>query len=129
MKSQKLTVQISKPVAEVFEFVTNPANTPKWIDFISKEETNEWPVKLETIYTNRDKAGELRDLEITEFEQDKMFVLTSRETGYNVRYTLKQANNNITKLEYYEWMDNGELKDPFTIEPLKKLKSVLEKQR
>ena len=127
MRTHKLTVRINSPATEVFDFVTNPANTTKWIDFISKEETNEWPPKLGTIYKNQDKAGEWRDLEMTEFEQDKMFVMTSRATGYHVRYTLIPVDDGSTELEYYEWVDSGKLTDPFTIESLEKLKSILEK--
>jgi uncharacterized protein YndB with AHSA1/START domain len=129
MKSQpanKLTIKINKPAHDVFEFVTDPANTPKWINFINKEETNEWPVKLGTIYKNQDNSGVWRDLEMTEFEKDKMFVMTNRATGYQVRYSLEVIDDNSTELEYYEWQDNGELDDPFTMEPLQKLKSILE---
>lgn len=126
MKSNKLTIRINSPVRDVFEFVTNPANTPKWIDFINKEETNEWPPKLGTIYKNQDRDGVWRDLEMTEFEKNKMFVMTSRASGYHVKYTLTPAGDSATELEYYEWMDGGELDGPFTMEPLKKLKSILE---
>lgn len=125
MKTQKLTIRIKRPATEVFDFVTDSKNTPKWIDFIAKEETNEWPPRLGTVYHNQDSAGVWQDLEMTEFEQDKMFVMTNRKTGYNVRYTLTPTDSG-TKLEYYEWMDNGDLDEPFTMEPLQKLKSILE---
>lgn len=126
MKSHKLTIQINRPVPEVFEFVTNPDNTPKWIDFIKEERTNEWPPRLGTIYKNQDRTGEWRDLEMTEFEQDKMFVMSNRKTGYKVRYTLTPVDGNSIKLEYYEWTESGKLDDPFTQDALEKLKSVLE---
>jgi uncharacterized protein YndB with AHSA1/START domain len=127
MTTNKLTIQINRPVKDIFGFVTDPANTPKWIDFITREETDEWPAKLGTIYKNQDSTGKWRNLEMTEFEENKLFVMSNRKTGYNVRYALTPAGNNSTKLEYYEWMDNGELDEPFTIEPLKKLKSILER--
>ena len=48
--------------------------------------------------------------------------------NYHVRYTYKKINNNETEMEYFEWMENGELNKPFIIETLKKLKEVLEKE-
>lgn len=124
LHTNTLKIKINRPVQDVFEFVIDPANTPKWIDFIKEEKTNEWPVKLGTIYKNQDNTGLWRDLEMTEFEPNKMFVMTNRETGYNVRYTLRPLDEG-SELEYFEWMDSGELDEPFTLEPLEKLKSIL----
>ncbi|MEK7096263.1 MAG: SRPBCC family protein [Patescibacteria group bacterium] len=126
MKANKLTIRINRPVEDVFDFVTDPANTPKWIDFIVIEKTNESPPRLGTIYKNQDRSGAWRDIEMTEFEENKMFVMTNSKTGYHVKYTLRPVND-AAELEYYEWMDQGELEDPFTINFLEKLKSVLEK--
>jgi len=53
MKDLKLTIQIDKPAKDIFEFILNPQNTPKWIDFITVDETSEWPPKLGTPYRNR----------------------------------------------------------------------------
>ena len=127
MKSKKLVIQINKPMSEVFAFVTDPANTPKWIDWMVVEQTNEMPPRLGTIYKNQNKAGEWNEYEMTAFEPNKMFIMSNHNSNYHVRYTLKPTNYNSTELEYYEWMEEGKLAGPFTMEILEKLKSVLEK--
>jgi Polyketide cyclase / dehydrase and lipid transport len=125
--SQRLRVTIDKPVAEVFAFVLNPENTPKCVDVIAHEETNEHPPKLGTIYTNRDAQGNEAEYELTEFKKDMLFTLTRAADGYHVTYTLTPSENDAyTELEYYEWVDEGTLTAPFTGAELAKLKTVME---
>ncbi len=128
MRDKKLTIVINKPISEVFEFTTNPANTSKWIDGIAVEETNETPPKLGTIYRNKGQSGGWNEYEMTEFEKDKTFTLTRLNGDYHVRYTFKPASNNGCDFEYYEWVDEGELDDTFSQDVLEKLKSILEQQ-
>jgi len=67
----------------------NPANTPKWVDFIAQEQTNEWPPKLGTIYRNHSGDGEWSELEVTSFSQDREFTLSRKDGSYHVSYTFK----------------------------------------
>ncbi len=126
MKDKKLSIVINKPVSEVFDFTTNPANTSKWIDGIVVEETNEMPPKLGTIYRNKGESGNWNEYEMTEFEKDKTFTLTRLNGNYHVRYTFKSVDDNSCNFEYYEWVDEGELDDTFSQEVLEKLKSIME---
>jgi len=127
MKDLRLAITINKPAKVIFEFALNPKNTPTWVDFITVEETNEWPPKLGTIYRNQNPAGEWREYELTAFKPNKEFVL-SKKGGYHVRYTLRPIDENTTKLEYYEWIDNGELTEVLTQDVLEKLKRVIEEE-
>lgn len=128
MKSKELVIQINKPVAEVFAFVIKPANTPRWIDFIVKEETNESPPKLGTIYRNQNSSGRWSEYEMTVFAQDKKFTMSNHKAGYHVNYVLKPVGKGRTELTYFEWIDKGELEEPFTIDILEKLKKTVEKE-
>lgn len=126
MKDKRLTIIIDKPLAEVFRFTLDPENTPKWIDGIVEEETNETPLKLGTIYRNKGTSGNWNEYEMTAFEQDKLFELSRSNGNYHVRYTFTPTSDGHCAFEYYEWVDEGELDDTVSQEVLEKLKSVME---
>jgi hypothetical protein len=55
-----------------------------------------------------------------------MFEFVSKDGNYHVRYNYKSIDENSFKLEYYEWVDDGELEEPFSMETLEKFRTVLE---
>lgn len=126
MKSCKLTVQINKPSSFVFQFTLDPKNTPLWIDSIVEEEVNEVPTKVGTIYRNLNKENVWSEYIVTKYEKDKNFEFVSRDKNYHVRYTFVSKGDSVCELEYFEWVENGELENPFNIKVLEKLKSILE---
>jgi hypothetical protein len=127
MKELKLKIVINKPVSEVFEFTINPKNTPLWVNTIIKEETNEYPVKNGTIYKNTGDKINWSEYLISGFEKDKSFIFNQINGDYHVKYDFKEITDGKTEVEYYEWVDKGELTTPFTIEELTKLKIAVEK--
>lgn len=129
MKENKLVIKINKSSAEVFSYYTNPKNTPLWWEDVTVEETSEWPIKLGTTYRSQSKEGNWSEFTVTDLKENEVFKLTSKDEKYHVRYTHKIVNENSMELEYYEWVDNGELEDPYTIEILGKLKAAIESKR
>ena len=128
MKDNRLTVKINKSSDVVFAYYTNPKNTPLWWDAVTVEKTSEWPIKIGTIYKSQDKeTGNWNEFIVTDLKENEIFELTSKDGKYHVRYTHKPINNSSMELEYYEWVDNGELEELFTIENLTLLKSAIEK--
>ena len=127
--SQRLNVIINKPATEVFTFLLDPNNTPTWVSFIASEETNEWPPKLGTVYKNRSINDDEQELKLTDFKPDESFVMSKLSNTYHVRYSITPLNEDQVELEYYEWMDEGNLAAPFTSKELNKLKTVIESDK
>ena len=128
MKKHRIVVQIQRPVKPVFEFTTNPINTPLWIDNIEIEKSTEWPIRLGTIYENTNKVGQRFKYKVIALEPNKLLELNSEDGNYHVRYTYNEIKKNATKMEYLEWMEHGEIDEPFTQDTLNKLKTIIEQE-
>jgi len=126
MQENKITIITNKPIEEVFEFTTNPKNTHLWIPSIDEEIAEEYPPKIGTQYKNRGNDSDWDFYKVVEFQNDKIFTLSDLENNYHVKYSYRKINDNQTEMEYFEWMKNGELNNPFTDDIIQKLKSVME---
>ena len=126
MKENKVKIIINKSANEVFEFTTDPKNTHLWIVSITEEIADEYPPQIGTNYKNRGVNSKWDFYKVIEFKKNKIFTLTDLDENYHVKYTYKALDNNKTEMEYFEWMRNGELKNPFAENVLQKLKSVME---
>lgn len=126
MQNNRLVIQINKPSAEVFAYYTNPKNTPLWWDAVTQEETSDWPIKIGTTYRSQSKSGSWNEFTVSGLVENELFELTSKDRRYHVRYTHKPLDQRSMELEYFEWVDNGELEDPYTFAVLEKLKMAIE---
>lgn len=126
MNNNRLEISINRPPAEVFAFTADPQNTPRWIGSIAIEEINESPPRLGTIYRNRGHGDEWSEYKMTEFDPPTAFTLSQIDGDYHVRYAFEPAPDNGCDFTYHEWVDEGELSDPFAQESLGILKALLE---
>ena len=124
MRENKISVAIDRSVSEVYEFTTNPSNTHLWIDGIVHEETNEYPIRVGTIYRNINAQGEWTEYRVVQLVQDGLFELNNGR--YSVRYLYEDLPVKGTELTYFEWVSEGELDEPFTVEVLEKLRTCME---
>lgn len=124
MQQIRQSIIINRPVEIVFAFAVSPKNTPKWVDSIVVEQTNEWPVKVGTIYRSQNHAGEWSELELTAFEPNRAFTMRLPDGGY-VSYEFSAPDAGTTKLDYV-WASDGQLDAPFLNKILLQLKTVLE---
>ena len=126
MQENKITIIINKPIEEVFEFTTNPKNTHLWSPSIVEEVAEKYPPQIGTKYRNRGNDSDWDFYKVVEFQNNKIFTLSDLENNYHVKYTYRKINDNQTEMEYFEWMENGELSNPYTDDVIQKLKSVME---
>ncbi len=126
MKENRIKVVINKPIKEVFDFTVNPKNTHLWIPSVEEELSDKFPPEVGDCYKNRGKNSDWNFYNVTEFKDNEIFELNMLDENYSVRYTYKKISDNETEMEYFEWVKNGEIDDPFTEDILIKLKSVIE---
>jgi hypothetical protein len=126
MNKNKLTIVIDRSSKDVFEFTVNPKNTPLWISHIQEEAADAYPPKIGTIYKNRGASDSWDNYIVVELDKNKIFTLKASDNNYHVRYTYRKVSATSMELEYYEWVNQGELSNPFTRKTLNKLKEVME---
>lgn len=120
----KLTVIIDKPLAVVFAFCVTPPKAKLWVPGIINEITNQWPVRVGTIYTEYKDDNTSFKIIVTEYKENNYVEWRTEDGKYHVRYTFTSINQNTTQLKYVETGDVGK---PFTQEVLEKLKQELMK--
>ncbi|MEN8702079.1 SRPBCC family protein [Bacillus infantis] len=90
MADFKSTVIIRRPVAEVFQYATNPDNAPEIMPNVVKmEKATDGPIGPSTrfIETRMIRGKKVKaEIEYTQFEQDKSYTAKSNSNGLVVTY-------------------------------------------
>ncbi len=123
MEYNKLTIIIKKPLAEVFAFCITPPKAKLWVPNIIDEKTNESPIKVGTVYTEYKDDKTSFNIIVTDYRENDYIEWKTEDGNYHVRYTFTSIDQNTTQLEYVE---TGNVDEPFTQEVLEKLKVVIE---
>lgn len=126
MKQNILKIQIQKNLHDVFLFCITPPNSTKWIPSIIKEETNEWPIKVGTIYKLTSSTGRISEVTVAQLKINEYIEWISNDLNYHCKYSFHQIDEDTTELEYCERTSRGEIEGPFTQETLDKLKLAIE---
>lgn len=118
----ELRIIIDIPREEVFEFVLEPNNTPRWIDFISEESIDTEQIGIGTIYSN-----DFGQLKVSDYERNVYFELNDEDKPYQRSYSFRKVDEDTTEIIYFECMTDGsELQEPFDKKHFEVLKEILE---
>jgi uncharacterized membrane protein len=102
-------IRVDRPVGEVFAFLSDFANIPKWNYFVLEvRQLSESPIGIGTSYHQVRKTDE-QDFRIIEFEPDHMVAvktLPQSSPSFEMRFTLYEEGN-TTRIRD-EWkLDTG----------------------
>jgi uncharacterized protein YndB with AHSA1/START domain len=131
-------ITINRPVSEVFEFVADPQNFPRWNYYVlTVSKLSGGPIGIGTAYHQVRKTDQ-QDFSITEFERDhRMALKTSPHSTLQLEMQLtfqEQAGathlRDVWKLDTrlpapLEWLGTGRVRSAVA-ENLAKLKQLLE---
>jgi len=134
-------IRVNRPIAEVFAFLEDFENIPKWNYYVLEvTKLSTGPISIGTIYHLIRKTDE-QELRITELDQNNRIVaktLPQSTPSLEMRFTLYQEGTTTqirdewrleTKLPApVEWLGAGRIKSA-AAENLKKLKELLEEGR
>jgi hypothetical protein len=125
-KTNRRSILIQRPIADVFEYVINPENTHLWIDSVKKEAIAEDPVKMGGLYIRTDKQLIVRSYRITKFKENEVIEKqVSSPFIHIIRYTFTSISENETRFGYFEKFTKDR-HIPIKLAPLIRLKELLE---
>jgi hypothetical protein len=129
MRQLILSILIDRRIDAVFDYLIDPNHSPEWVKEFKEEVASPWPPRVGTVYKNASHDGQWSEYQVEAFKPPRHFGLTNVSSKYHVEYMLSSPSPTATKLVYHEWVEEGELEEPFTIEPLERLRKILEASR
>jgi carbon monoxide dehydrogenase subunit G len=114
MVSFELTVEIDRPVHEVWEYLIEPENVPKWqSSAVSSHKVSEGPIGVGTMLQDERRFLGRRatsKVEVSEFEPERLFTLhgLSGPVRFTVRHRLSESDSG-TRLDVAAEADPGGL--------------------
>ncbi len=132
------TIRIDRPIAEVFAFLSDFENIPKWNYYVLEvTKLSNGPIGIGTMYHQVRKTDE-QDLRITELDQNHKIVVKTwpqSSPSLEMRLTLDEEGNTTRIRDEWrldtgwpaaiEWLGAGRIKSAVA-ENLTKLKELLE---
>lgn len=132
------TIRIDRPITEVFAFLSDLENIPKWNYYVLKvKKVSNGPVAIGTLYHQVRKTDE-QDFRITEFDKNHKLVvktLPQSSPSLEMGFTLYEEGNTTRIWDEWrldsgwpaplEWLGAGRIKSAIT-ENLTKLNQLLE---
>lgn len=132
------TIRVDRPIDEVFAFLSDPENFPKWNYYVlDVRKLSNGPIGVGTIYHLLRKTDE-QDLRIIEFNYNHRMALTTLPGSFpslEMTFTLDQEGNATRIRDEWrlesgwpaplEWLGAGRIKSAVA-ENLTKLKDLLE---
>ena len=118
------SIHIARPVAEVFAYVADPANSPKWNSTVLASSASETPVDVGTTIRSRVRfLGRTSDLDATvrEFQPNTRFVTeTLKPYRYLLIWTFSPENGGTRVVRAGDIDFRGPLKflSPILIRPI-----------
>ena len=129
--SNKVEITINAPVSTVFNYTTDPVNTPRWILSVVLEERSDKDVQVGTQYRQLIREGSRvipgSGYVVTAYEQNKVFELRAVGGEYKCRYEYADLSGGKTLLVYTEstGTDNS-LESPLNLDDFSGLKQIIE---
>jgi uncharacterized membrane protein len=103
-------LEIRRPIAEVFQFLSNFENMPKWNYFVvNVKKISDGPVGINTAFRQKRKTDS-QEYKIVEYEPDKRVAIEFQPPSVKLtmRFTLKSSHNDNDTVVVDEWkFDTG----------------------